>query len=101
MQAKYKAQAKPDIEAIKNERTGGELSMLQCFCYDHAPEITAMINMRLELATSGKSTTLEKNSSSAAEQSKAVKSRHEELQQLRDKYFNEQQPQPSKQIKEP
>ena len=106
------------LKWIRETRAKEEVLMFQCFCYDHAPEIKSMIEMRLDLATSGKSTTMGETSPASAEANKVkstapgeippasteaneIKSRLEELRQLREKYLKSQEAELPKAITDP
>lgn len=86
------------IDGVKTSRAKEELLMLQCFLYDHAPEINAMIATRLELANNGQSSTLKKEPDVSNED---IEKRNRELQKMRDDYFKEQEPDLPKAIKNP
>lgn len=83
------------IDEIKANRAKEDLLMLDCFVYDHAPEIAAMIAMRLELANNGQSSTLK--ATKAVETDK----RNHELQQQREDYFKSQKQAAPKGFQEP
>jgi len=65
-----------DLNVLAAARTREESQMLQCFLYDHARDVRAMVEMRLQSAKAGTSPTLDSTR------------RLEELRRLRDAYFH-------------
>lgn len=86
---------------LKANRARQETLMLQCFCYDHAVEIEAMISKRHELALSGESSTLKSTSPASADEQSKIQARLEELKKMRDEHFKAQELELPKAIKEP